>query len=145
MQALIDYLNRTITAEQWLVLAGSTLVILFMIAVALLLGFRQTETLDEARMGALAEAEGAQLEGALIARNGKSGVGRLSGGKVMVARVMADGISARITQADAAHVRLRGGRLKVRFADIGYPPLSMRVAKDGAPSWLAQLAQGQPK
>jgi|CXWL01.1.fsa_nt_gi hypothetical protein len=121
------------------VLAASALLVAFMVLVAALLGFRQTERLDEAAMRALAAAEGLSAEAVLVSARGEAGVVRLPQGKVLVARVMADGVSARV--ADAARVRVGKGRVSVAFADIGYPPLSFRLKQD-APAWLSDLARG---
>lgn len=123
--------------EKLPVLAGSAAVILLMVGVAFALGFRPRATLDDAALARMAGAEGAQLEGAVIAPDGKSAFARLSGGKVMVARALGGDVSARIAPASALRARLAGGKLSVQFADVGYPPLHMRI--QDAPPWLAEL------
>jgi hypothetical protein len=120
------------------ILAGSAAVIVLMVSVAAALGFRRRAALDDAALAQLAAGEGATVEGALIASDAKSAFARLSGGKVLVARVMGNDVSARIAPASAARVRLAGGKLSVTFADLGYPPLHIRVQEP--PPWLAELA-----
>lgn len=127
---------------QWVaeapVLAGSAAVVLFMIGVAAVLGFRNTAKLDDAELARLAAAEGASIEGALIAPDARQALARLSGGKIMVARVMGNDISARVAPAAALRVICRNGKLSARFADLGFPPLNMKL--QAPPPWLAELA-----
>lgn len=126
--------------NEWIVLAGSAAVVLFMIAVAAVLGFRAQAKLDDAAVARLAAAEGEESDAAVVAANGRSAFARLRSGKVMIARVMGADVSARIAPASAVRVRLGGDKLSVQFADVGYPPLHMRVPS--APPWLAALAVG---
>lgn len=123
------------------VLAASLLAVLFMAGFAALLGFRDTARLSEDELQRLAAAEGARYEGGVIAANGRSALARLEGGKLMIARVMGADISIRIAPAQTARVRLRNGRLGVAFADIGFPPLHMKVQQP--PSWLAELGEAR--
>lgn len=113
-----------------------------MVGVAALLGFRKTARIDDGALQRLAAAEGARVEGALIAPDQKSAFARLEGGKLMIARVMGADISARTAPAAGARVRVARGKLRVAFADTGFPPLQMAV--DQAPPWLAQLAGDAP-
>jgi hypothetical protein len=126
--------------NEWIVTAASAGVVLFMVAVAAVLGFRARAKLDDAAVAALARTEGEESEAAVVAANARSAFARLRGGKVMVARVMGADVSARIAPASAVRVRLSGDRLSVRFADVGYPPLNMRLSE--APGWVAALAAG---
>lgn len=119
------------------ILAGSAAVIVLMVGVAAALGFRPKAVLDAQTLAALAQAEGASLEQTLIAPDARSAVARLSGEKILVARVMGGDVSARIAPASAVRVASGGGGLSVTFADLGYPPLHMRVQP---PAWLADLA-----
>ncbi len=123
--------------EKLPVLAGSAAVILLMVGVAAALGFRPTAQLDEAALARLAQAEGAAVEAALIDEKGKTAVARLSGGKLLIARVMGADISSRVSPISAARVRKHGGRISVQFADLGYPPLNLKL--DQPPAWLADL------
>jgi hypothetical protein len=113
-----------------------------MVGVAFALGFRRSATLDDAALARLAEAEGAALEHVLIGPGGKSAFACLSGGKLMIARVMGEDVSARTSPASAARVRLAGGKLSVVFGDLGYPPLNLALAEP-PPHWLAALATGE--
>lgn len=124
--------------EKWVVLGASAGAVLFMVGVAAILGFRKREKLTEDRLRALAAAEGYEAGDILIDAKGREGLARLPGGKVLVARVMADGVSARV--ADAATARLRGARLIVTFADIGFPPLHLRLS-NAPPAWVREMAQ----
>lgn len=119
------------------ILAGSAAVIILMVGVAAALGFRPKAALDEGTLAQLAENEGASIEAFVIAPDSKSALARLSGGQIMVARAMGGDISARIAPASAVRTRLKRNKLSVRFADLGYPPLHMRV--QSPPAWLADL------
>jgi hypothetical protein len=130
--------------QEWIdqapILAGSIIAVLFMAGVAAVLGFRQTARIDDAELQRLASAEGAVIEGAVIAENAKSALARLAGGKLMIARAMGADVSARIMPASAASIRSRNGKLSVAFADTGFPPLHLRLTE--TPPWLAELAAG---
>jgi hypothetical protein len=124
--------------EKLPVLGGSVAVILLMVGVAAALGFRPRTALDDAALAKLAQGEGASVESAVIAPDGKSALARLSGGKILVARVMGGDISARVAPMSAVSAQLTGEKLSVQFADVGYPPLHMTVQTP--PAWLADLA-----
>lgn len=132
---------------QWVgeapVLAGSAAVVAAMVGMAWLLGFRAKLMLSEADLARLADAEGAALAHALIAPDGRSGFARLSNGKVMIARVMGDDVSARAAPLAAMRLELTPGRLSAAFADLGFPPLHMQLEQ--APPWLTELAEGLNK
>lgn len=119
-------------------LVGSVIAVALMVGAAAALGFRKTARLDEAALARLAAAEGASLEHAVIAPNGRDALARLSGGKVMIARVMGNDVSARVAPAGAVRLKLAPGRLSATFADLGFPPLNMRL--QDAPAWLHELA-----
>ena len=119
-------------------LAGSAAVILVMIGVAAVLGFRMSARMDEGELARLAEAEGASVQNAVIARNGRAALARLSDGRIMVARVMGADISARFAFASSARIRFKSGRLIATFADMGFPPLNIRL--DEEPAWLVELS-----
>lgn len=123
------------------ILAGSAAVIVLMVGVAAALGFRPKVVLDDAALAQLAANEGASIEGAVIAPDAKSAFARLTGGKIMVARAMGGDISARIAPASAVRTRLKRNKLSVQFADVGYPPLHIRVQTP--PAWLADLVSGE--
>lgn len=125
------------------VLAASAAVILLMVGVAAALGFRPRARIDDAALARLAGAEGASVEVALIASDGKAALARLSGGKLLVARAMGGDISARVAPAAAVCARLDGEKLSVAFADLGYPPLHMKV--QAPPPWLAALIAGEAR
>ncbi len=121
-------------------LLGSVIAVTLMVLAAAALGFRKSATLDEAALVRLAAAEGASIEQAVIGPNGRDALARLSGGKLLVARVMGNDISARVAPAGAVRLTLRHGRLSATFADLGFPPLNMRL--QDAPAWLDELAGG---
>jgi hypothetical protein len=125
-----------------IVTAGSAAVVLLLIGMAFALGFRGATKLDDARLDALAAAEGAQVEQAVVALDRRSALARLAGGKLLIAKVMGEDVSTRIVPTGAARVRFRSGRLTVTFGDLGYPSLNMRL--DEQPAWLAAMHQGQP-
>lgn len=121
-------------------LLGSAAVILLMVGVAALLGFRIAARLDEDELKRLAATEGAWVQDFVIAPNKRRALAKLTDGKLMVVRVMGLDTSIRIVSPKAVRLHLRPGKLDVAFADIGYPPLHMRL-KD-QPEWLAELAAG---
>lgn len=116
---------------------GSAAVIVVMLVVAWILGFRQSALLDDAEMARLARAEGANLEAAAIDAKGRAAVAKLSGGKLLVAKVMADGVSTRVLSQGQARVRLNQHKLTITFGDLGYPSLNMQL--ENPPAWLAEL------
>lgn len=121
-------------------LAGSAAVVLLMIGVAAMLGFRMSARIDDGELARLAEAEGARVDGAVIAKNGRTALARLSDGRVMVARVMGADVSARFASAKAVRLDLKAHRLNATFADTGFPPLNMRL--DDSPAWLNEFSSG---
>jgi hypothetical protein len=127
----------------WLVLAGSAGVVVLMVVVAAALGFRERMKLSEADLVRFAASEGADIESALVAVDGATALARLSGGKLLAARVLGDGVGARVTGVHAASVRVKKGRVIVAFNDLGFPPLRLKL-KDAAPDWLTQLARMKP-
>jgi hypothetical protein len=122
-----------------IVLAASAAVVVFMVVVAALLGFRQSARIDDAELVRLASAEHTRIDAATIDARGASAVARLSDGKLLIAKVMADGVSARIAQAKDVALRLGNGRVKVRFGDVGFPAVDLRLSGE-APDWLKQMA-----
>lgn len=124
-------------------LLASLAAVLIMIGFAAALGFRKQAQLDDAELARLAATESASVEGAVVAPNGRTAFARLSGGKLMVVRVMGNDVSSRIAPAGTVRVRLDRGKLSATFADVGYPPLHMRVAEP--PPWLAALAAGETR
>jgi len=124
--------------------AGSAIVVVLLVLVAWAMGFRKAAQLDAdtlARELAAAEPRG-RLADAVFSADGRSAIARLADGKLLTARVMADGVSLRILPAGAAKLSLRDGNAIVAFADIGYPPLSLKL-KEEAPAWLKALAGEQ--
>ncbi len=128
------------TQTDLIILAASAAVVVLLAGLAAALGFRQSARLDEAELQRLAAGEGVQIENAVLDTNGKSALARVAGGKVMIARVMADGVSARVTNADALKLRVAKGRLRIALADLGFAPLRLKL-NDEAPDWVRALAR----
>jgi len=116
---------------------GSAAVIILMLSVAWVLGFRQSARLDDAELARLARAEGGAIEAAAIDAKGRAAVAKLNGGKLLIAKVMADGVSARVLPQGQARIRLGAHKLSITFGDLGYPSLNMRL--ENPPAWLAEL------
>ena len=116
---------------------GSAAVIILMLSVAWILGFRQSAHLDAAEVARLAQAEGADVEAAAIDAKGRAAVAKLNGGKLLIAKVMADGVSTRVLSQGQARVRVGAHKLTITFGDLGYPSLNMRL--ENPPAWLAEL------
>lgn len=129
------------TETDVIVLAASAAVVLIMIGVAALLGFRETARLDDAVLAQLAAGEDARIEAAIVDTKGRSAVARLADGSLLVARVMADGVSARVAPAGALSLNLERDGLRVSFGDLGFAPLKLHFASD-APDWVRRLAAG---
>lgn len=121
-------------------LGGSAAVVLLMIGVAAILGFRMSARIDEGELTRLAETEGVRIDGSVIAKNGRTALARLSDGRVMVARVMGADVSARFAPANAVSLNVKRRRLNATFADTGFPPLKMRL--DEQPAWLNEFSGG---
>lgn len=121
-------------------LGGSAAVVLLMIGVAAMLGFRMSARIDDGELARLAEAEGVRVDGAVIDKNGRTALARLSDGRVMVARVMGADVSARFAPANAVNLDVKSHRLNATFADTGFPPLKMRL--DDSPAWLSEFGGG---
>jgi hypothetical protein len=118
-----------------IVLAASALGVLALIGIALAMGFRDRARIDDAQLAALAAAEGARVEASIVGADGRAGLARLSDGRWLAARAMADGVGARVFAA----ARLRATRtgLTIGFDDIGYPDLHVRLDQP-APAWLLE-------
>jgi len=121
-------------------LGGSAAVVLLMIGVAAILGFRMSARIDDGELARLADAEGVRVDSAVIAKNGRTALARLSDGRVMVARVMGADVSARFASANVVKLDVKSHRLNATFADTGYPPLKMRL--DEQPAWLNEFSGG---
>lgn len=121
-------------------LAGSAAVVLLMVGIAALLGFRMSARIDASELARLAEEDGARVDDAIISQNGRAAFARLSDGRVMVARVMGADVSARFASAKAVSLSVKAQRLKATFADVGFPPLEMRI--DNSPAWLNEFSGG---
>lgn len=119
-------------------LGGSAAVVLLMIGIAAVLGFRMSARIDDAELARLAEAEGVLINGAVIAQNGRAALARLSDGRVMVARVMGADVSARFAPANSVKLDVKARRLNATFADVGFPPLNMKI--DDSPAWLNEFS-----
>ncbi|HVY84878.1 MAG TPA: hypothetical protein VG943_07080 [Caulobacterales bacterium] len=124
---------------------GSAAVVAFMVAVAALLGFRQSARIDAAALERLArEADpDAKVEATFTAPNGAAGLARLADGRVLTARVVGEDTSVRLTPARSLHVRLTRKRLTVTFGDFGFPPLHIALKNTAPPDWIVRLAGDQ--
>jgi hypothetical protein len=122
------------------VLAGSAAVVVLMVLVAYLLGFRARTRIDADMLARFAALEGGQVEAAAIAANGRAALARLADGRLLVARAMGADVSARVTPAASVRLRCKGDRLSATFADLGFPPLRMKLQDQ--PAWLKDLPGG---
>ncbi len=118
-------------------MAASAGGVLALIAIALALGFRQRARLDPEVLTKLAAAEGAHVEASVVDVNANAAIARLGDGRWLAARVMADGVGARVFAADAVSVRATRAGLTLSFDDLGYPALRLRLG-EGPPDWLAE-------
>lgn len=122
------------------VLSASALGVALMVAIAAMLGFRGVARLDADALSRLAVAERSILVESIIDDRGRAAIAKLSDGRWLVARVVGDGVSARVFPH--AGVRLsrfaRGARVDVD--DVGYPPLSLELS-GALPAWLEGQCQ----
>ena len=121
-------------------LIGSVIAVSVMVGFALLLGLNKQTKIDAAALARLAAEEGASVEAAVIATNGRGALAKLSGGKILVARVMGADIGTRLSTPNAVPLTLRQSKLSVRLADTVYLPLHMKLETE--PAWFAALASG---
>lgn len=117
--------------------AATAVVILVLVALGWLLGFRPRGSLDRAvAVAALVHFEPrAGLKDLVIGQDGKSAVGLLHDGRWLLVRWMGD--RPALVAVDPAAVRVTGAptRLVVSQEDLGQQPL--RLALDApAPGWL---------
>ena len=121
---------------------ASAAAVAFMVLIAFALGFRDRARLaDEAHLRALiAEAEpGANITDAVLDQDGRSGIARLADGRWAVVASMGDRLAVR-TFANA-RIAQRGGVVRARFADAGFPGLTLRLEAP-APEWLIGVRGG---
>jgi hypothetical protein len=137
--ATIEPLTTLISPEDWLLMAGSAAVVVFMVAVGALLGFRQRVRIDETRLRALAAAEGQGVRQTLVAPRGDAGIAWLMDGRVLAARVTADGVGVRVVSE--GQVTVRGRRVRAVSNDLGFPSIDLKIGAE-PPAWLAELARG---
>lgn len=138
LQTILSALGLTMTDA--IVTAGSAAVVLFLVAVIYLAGFRAAARLDADVLKRLADAEGVPIEAAVVDPGGRAALAKLAGGRLLAARVMGDEIGARVTPASAASVKLGKSRVRVALGDIGFPALNVRLGAE-APPWLLELAK----
>ncbi len=119
------------------ILAASAVGVLAMIGVALALGFRQRTRVDLEELTRLAAAENAVVDASVA--DGAGGIARLGDGRWLSARVMADGVGARVFAPQAVRVRAVRGGLRIMFDDVGYPALVLKLS-DAPPAWLMERA-----
>jgi hypothetical protein len=117
--------------------AVSAAFVLIMVVFAWVMGFRNTSKLDATELARLAAAEGALVQSAAIDENGRAAVAKLDGGKLLIAKVMADGVSARVMGQGQARVHASKRKVTLTFGDLGYPSIYMRL--ENPPAWLTEL------
>jgi hypothetical protein len=139
--------NETLKAlaanKDLLTLAGSAIVVLFMLGVGVLLGFAKNSALDDASLRQrLADYEpDARILSAAIDAKGRAALAQLADGRILVARAMGDNATLRLVAPNGLKLNTRAGKsgakVSVRFADMGFPSLNMTLRQ--VPDWLAAL------
>jgi hypothetical protein len=125
-----------------IVLGASAAVVLLMVLVAMILGFRARARVDASeleRLVALSEP-GARIADAAIADDGHAALARLADGKLVVAKSMGDRVTLRLHAPASVAFKLKAGSVSATFADLGFPVLHMKL--NDPPRWLADLAAG---
>lgn len=125
-----------------IVLGASTAVVLFMVLVAALLGFRARKRVDAAELERLVSLSepGACIADSAIADDGGAALARLADGKLVVAKAMGDRVTLRLHAPNAVKLRVAPGSVSATFADLGFPVLNMKL--NDPPRWLSDLAAG---
>ncbi|MDX2238838.1 MAG: hypothetical protein NW203_14840 [Hyphomonadaceae bacterium] len=129
-----------------LVLAGSALVVVVLVAIAALLGFR-----DRARLTSRADVaealaatdRAASILDAAIDREGRAAIAMLSDGRLALAKAMADHVAVRVIAPGAVRVRIRArgeaALVRAGVADVGFPGITLHLVR--APDWLSAMVQ----
>jgi hypothetical protein len=120
---------------------GSAGAVVGMIALAWLLGFRESARIkDKDHLARLLASEDPQARFAhvFIDARGRGALARLTDGRNFAAKPMGARIAARIFPGSSVRVRVEQTRVKVRFADAGFPSLRLETAGE-APDWLVAL------
>jgi hypothetical protein len=123
--------------QKLITLAGSAIVIAFMVGVSALLGFRKRLKLVEADARARIEAHeyGHRVADIAICDHGHAALARLEDGRWVVLNVIGDGVSARSFAAGALKLEKTRAGVRARFAELGFPTLNMSLKQP--PAWLA--------
>lgn len=128
--------------DDLVILAGSAAVVTLMVLAAMGLGFRTKKRVDASeleRLLALSEP-GARIADTAFADDGTAALARLTDGKLLVAKSMADRVTLRLHGQSAVKLRVSPGSVSATFADLGFPALHMKL--NDPPRWLADLAAG---
>lgn len=126
-------------APELMLLAGSTLAVAGLAALAWLLGFRDRARIaDAGQFAALLAREepGARIAELGVDAGGSAAVAWLADGRVFVAKGMGSRVATRSFRAADVRLRLRRDAVELRFADAGFPVLRLREA----PAWLRARA-----
>jgi len=126
----------------WIAPLASAAAVAFMALLAYALGFRtRARITDEAHLRALiADAEpGAEIASAVRDQDGRAGIARLTDGRWAAVASMGDRLAVRMFAN--ARIARRGDVVKARFADAGFPGLTLRLDAP-APEWLTDVRGG---
>jgi hypothetical protein len=127
--------------DKAIVLIGAAAAVAMLVGLCWLIGFRASvKIVDEAQARALiaGEAPGAAVSRLLIDAKGQAALAALGDGRFAAIRAMGDRFAVRVMPAGKMSVRLRaGGAACITWADIGFPPLLLRLGAEGLPDWLA--------
>lgn len=116
--------------EQAIITLASAAAVAFMVLIAWLLGFRQRLQLSEPEMRALIAASepDAAIEDIAIDEKGRAGLARLADGRWAAIASMGDRFALRVFPR--ARLTTRGGVLKARFDDAGFPALDLKTNEE---------------
>lgn len=126
--------------NDWVVLAGSAVVVAVMAIVARAMGFRvKGRFVDAAAVRDAVRRVDPRAEVQDVAIDGAWAIARLGDGRLALARAMGDGATARVLAPTAPRPRVKPGkkgvRVIVRGLDVGFPGGVLRLSS--APEWLA--------
>ncbi len=127
--------------QELYVLAGSAVVIAFMVGVSALLGFRKRLTLTQADARQRIEAQeyGHRVNDLAICDSGHAALARLDDGRWVALNVIGDGVSARSFASSALKLEKTDGGVRARFAELGFPTLNMKLKQP--PAWLMSAGE----
>ncbi len=124
-------------SEDVLFTLASFVAVLALAGIAYLLGFHKDARLARSDLEGLLAAydPDARIVDAALDAHGRAALARLADGRRAVFRALGDRRSVRVLSPSAMTLRARANMIKLSFADLGYPSLTLRI-EGTPPDWL---------